>query len=222
MKRFAPVVVVLLWVSIAIAQQSPLVEQQTSGSCSPAINGNGNTVYCPDVDQRALDHLNELLDLRNLQFQQKIVEANHWARKYRELNQLLTDSQQKLAAQSDDTTLVQASQDLLHEGKLEEADKIFSQLNPQHTEGPGSPAIIGGHNKITIILYQNVGCTGNHVEINTPTPRIPDVFQFQSARAKQGTWQLFGSPDFGGPETGGFGPSECVSPGFTITGAAIH
>jgi hypothetical protein len=37
---------------------------QTTGSdswCSPAQNGNGNTVICNGVDPRALDRLNELL-----------------------------------------------------------------------------------------------------------------------------------------------------------------
>ena len=42
---------------------------QTTGSgswCSPAQNGNGNTVICNGVDPRAMNRLNELLDRKDL------------------------------------------------------------------------------------------------------------------------------------------------------------
>ena len=104
---------------------------QTTGSgswCSPAQNGNGNTVICNGVDPRAMDRLNELLDRKDLDLKQKTAEANDWARRYNELNAQLEETKKQLAAKGEDATLVQTAQDLLHEGKLEEARAIFDRL----------------------------------------------------------------------------------------------
>jgi hypothetical protein len=104
---------------------------QTTGSsswCSPAQNGNGNTVICNGVDPRAMDRLNELLDRKDLDLKQKIGEANDWALRYNELNAQLEETKKQLAVKGEDATLVQTAQDLLHEGKLEEAHAIFDRL----------------------------------------------------------------------------------------------
>jgi Tetratricopeptide repeat len=104
---------------------------QTTGAgswCSPAQNGNGNAVVCNGVDPRAMDRLNELLDRKDLDLKQKTAEANDWARRYSELNAQLEETKKQLAAKGEDATLVQTAQDLLHEGKLEEAHAIFDRL----------------------------------------------------------------------------------------------
>jgi tetratricopeptide (TPR) repeat protein len=103
-------------------------QQTTTGPNSPAILGNNNQVIINDIDRRAVDHLNDLLDQQKLTIAQKIAEADEWARKYRELDQQLTKARSAAAAAGDDATLIKAAQDLLHEGKLEEAGKIYDQL----------------------------------------------------------------------------------------------
>lgn len=104
---------------------------QTTGNgswCSPAQNGNGNTVICNFVPPSAIDRLNELLNLKDLDLKQKIAEANEWAHRYNELNAQLEETKKQLAAKGQDATLVQTAQDLLREGKLEEAHAIFDRL----------------------------------------------------------------------------------------------
>ena len=104
---------------------------QTTGSgswCSPAQNGNVNTVICNGVDPRALDRLNELLDRKDLDLKQKTAEANDWVRRYNELNAQLEETKKQLTAKGEDATLVQTAQDLLHEGKLDDAGAIFDRL----------------------------------------------------------------------------------------------
>src|SRR5271157_1811533 len=104
------------------------VEQSTAGPCSPIQSGNNNVVNCNGVPQRAVDRLNELLDLKDLDLKQKTAEANEWARRYFEVNAQLEETKNQITAKGEDATLVQTAQDLLHEGKLEEARKIFDRL----------------------------------------------------------------------------------------------
>jgi hypothetical protein len=112
---------VLAWSCVAFAAE---VEQRTGGPCSPAINGNQNTINCSGVDPRAMARLEELLDLKDRDLKQKIADANEWAQKYNELNAQLTESRRQLQATGEDPTLVQTAQDLLHEGKLDEARQM--------------------------------------------------------------------------------------------------
>ena len=105
--------------------------KQTTGEgswCSPAQNGNNNQVICNGVDPRAMANLNDLLDLRNISLQQKTAEANEWARKYNLLNDQFEAAKKELTAKGEDASLVQTAQDLLHQGKLEEARKIYDWL----------------------------------------------------------------------------------------------
>jgi hypothetical protein len=97
--------------------------QTTAGPNSPAIVGDN-----AKITGRALKRLNDQLDEKDLTIAQKIAEADEWARKYRELDQQLTEARSQTAARGDDETLIKAAQDLLHEGKLEEAGKIYDQL----------------------------------------------------------------------------------------------
>jgi tetratricopeptide (TPR) repeat protein len=124
----------LVVVLLAFAAGTPLVAAdvtQTIGSgswCSPAQNGNGNVVVCNGVDPRAMERLNELLDGKDLDLRQKTAEAKDWARRYTELDTQLEETKKQLAAKGEDATLVQTAQDLLHEGKLDEARAIFDRL----------------------------------------------------------------------------------------------
>src|SRR5271157_2100520 len=120
--------VVCLLVMLAGAAPAGAVEvdQSTAGPCSPIQSGNNNVVNCNGVPQRAMDRLNELLDRKDLDLKQKTAEANEWARKYNELNAQLEGAKKQLAAKGEDAALVQTAQDLLHQGKLEEATQRFA------------------------------------------------------------------------------------------------
>jgi tetratricopeptide (TPR) repeat protein len=85
-------------------------------------------VICNGVDPRAMARLNELLDLKDLSLQQKTAEADEWVRKYNLLNDQFDAAKKELAAKGEDASLVQTAQDLLHQGKLEEARKIYDRL----------------------------------------------------------------------------------------------
>ena len=123
--RIACLLGVMAWPCMTIAAE---VEQNPSGPCSPAINGSGNTVNCSGVDPRAMARLEELLDMKDRDLKQKIVDANEWARKYNELNAQLIEARHRLAAKGETTTPVLAAQDLLHQGKLEEARLVYDIL----------------------------------------------------------------------------------------------
>ena len=113
------------------AQAGAAEVTQTTGNgswCSPALSGNGITVICNGVDPRAMDRLNELLDRKDLDLKQKTAEANDWVRRYNELNAQLEETKRQLASRGEDPTLVQTAQDLLHEGKLEDARAVFDRL----------------------------------------------------------------------------------------------
>src|ERR1700733_4573391 len=111
-----PFVVGLLVLTAAVPLVAAEVTQTTgNGSwCSPAQNGNGNTVNCSGVDPRAEHYLNDLLDRTNLDLKQKTAEANDWARRYNDLNAQLEETKRQLTSRGEDATLVQTAQDLLH------------------------------------------------------------------------------------------------------------
>ena len=94
----------------------------------PNQSGDHNTFICNGVDPRAMKRLNDDLDRMDLNLQQKTVEANEWARKYNELNAQFEETKKQLAAKGEDPILVQTAQDLLHQGKLDEARKIYDRL----------------------------------------------------------------------------------------------
>src|ERR1700759_4773815 len=102
-RAYAPRTRVLAWSGIATAAD---IEQTTGGPCSPAINGNHNTVNCSGVDPRAMARLEELLDMKDRDLKQKIADANEWTRKYNELNAQLTEARRQLTAKGEDATLV--------------------------------------------------------------------------------------------------------------------
>ena len=68
------------------------IDQSTQGWCSPAVADVGGNVevVCQGVDPRALARLNELLDKKDLELQDKMREAELWAKRYREVKTSLT------------------------------------------------------------------------------------------------------------------------------------
>ena len=122
----------LLIVLVVLAGATPAAHaaiiQITTGWCSPAQYGLVNVVVCKGVDPRAMKRLNDELDQQKLSLTQKIAEANGWAQKYNELNAEFEKTKKELAAKGEDPTLVQRAQDLLHQGKLEEARNIYDKL----------------------------------------------------------------------------------------------
>ena len=76
--------------------------QATNGANSPAIVGDNNKIIINDIDARALKHLNDLLDEKDLTIAQKVAEAEEWARKYRDLNQQLAEALSQAAGRRDD------------------------------------------------------------------------------------------------------------------------
>jgi tetratricopeptide (TPR) repeat protein len=113
-----------VWLLVAVLGasmvQAATITQQTEGWCSPAVGEtHGNvTINCQGVDPKALQRLQELLDIKDLALHEKIREAEEWTRKYRELSQYV-------AKGSQDSAPAQQAKALLEEGKLEEAGKIL-------------------------------------------------------------------------------------------------
>jgi Tfp pilus assembly protein PilF len=106
------------------------VTQKTAGWCSPAVaDVKGNVqIICNGVDPRAMQRLNELLDIKDKELkskertiQDKIQEAEEWARKYREL-------EERLSNEGEDSTLARQAKELLQEGKLDEAGALLDKL----------------------------------------------------------------------------------------------
>jgi tetratricopeptide (TPR) repeat protein len=96
------------------------IEQTTAGWCSPAVGHAGRdvTIICQGVDPKALQRLQELLDIKDLALHEKIREAKELTSKYNELSQYV-------AKGSQDSAPAQQAKALLEEGKLEEAGKIL-------------------------------------------------------------------------------------------------
>ena len=112
--------VVMLGVSTA---QAATMTQTTAGWCSPAVGHTQGdvTIICQGVDPKALARLNELLDKKDLELQEKIREAEEWTRKYHELSQ-------RLAEEGRDNALARQAEVLLKEGKLEDAGALLDRM----------------------------------------------------------------------------------------------
>jgi hypothetical protein len=128
-KAVALLIVGLLVIAAAMPSVAAEVTQTTGvGSwCSPAQNGNGNTVICNGVPPSAIDGLNERLNREDLDLKQKITEANDWARKYFELSAQIEEQKKQLTIHGESITPIQKAQDLLDEGKLDEAVGILQR-----------------------------------------------------------------------------------------------
>jgi tetratricopeptide (TPR) repeat protein len=147
-KEAIGLLVLLVGVAPAVA-----AEQTTSGWCSPAQSGNDNVVICNGVDPRAMKRLNDDLDRMDLTLKQKTDEADEWVRKYNVLNEQFEATKKQLAARGEDPTLVETAQDLLHEGRLEEARKIYDRLIASD-EGNVDRAVQDYFDRATIFALQ--------------------------------------------------------------------
>jgi tetratricopeptide (TPR) repeat protein len=121
---------VALLVLLHSGAQAATTIQNTAGDCSPTITDvKGNiTINCPGVPLKALNRLNELLDLKDKDFREtrenlsdKIKEANEWARKYREL-------QTRLIELGETNELSTEAERFLQNGEFEKAATILDQL----------------------------------------------------------------------------------------------
>ena len=118
----------LLLLTASLPAAGADVEQSTKGDCSPVQNGDNNVVVCTKDDPRTNAHLNDYLDSLKRDIDQKTREAGEAEKNRLALVQQLADTRKQLEAKGEDTTLVRAAQDLLHEGKLDEARGIFDRL----------------------------------------------------------------------------------------------
>ena len=91
--------------------------------CSPAFSDvNGPvTINCHGVDPRALARLNELLDKKDVELQEKIREAEDWAQQYQELKERLT-------VEGRDSQLARQAETFLKAGELEKAGALLDRL----------------------------------------------------------------------------------------------
>lgn len=107
----------------AFSATSHNLYQRTEGWCSPAVaDVRGNVhVVCQGVDPRALDRLNELLDLKDLKLAEKIEEADNWASKYNKLKS-------RLEFLVGDPNLTQQARRLINQGEFEKAGELLDQL----------------------------------------------------------------------------------------------
>jgi tetratricopeptide (TPR) repeat protein len=111
----------LLVVGVSTAQAATIT-QTTEGWCSPAVGQtHGNVTVICGLDPKVEGRLNELLDKKDLELQEKIREADEWTRKYHELSQ-------RLAEAGKDSELARQAEALLKEGKLEEAGALIDHL----------------------------------------------------------------------------------------------
>jgi Tetratricopeptide repeat len=111
--------ILVLGVSVA---QTASVTQTTEGWCSPAVGQtHGDVTIICGLDPKVERRLNELLDKKDLELQEKIREAEEWTRKYHELSQ-------RLAEAGKDSELARQAEALLKEGKLEEVGALLDRL----------------------------------------------------------------------------------------------
>jgi tetratricopeptide (TPR) repeat protein len=108
--------------ALASAAGAQSVHQTTSGWCSPTVaDTKGNVqITCNGVDPAALKRLNELLDKKDLELSQKTAEAEDWSHKYQEL-------QQQLAAKGASSEDARQTQQLVREGRFEQAGELLDK-----------------------------------------------------------------------------------------------
>jgi tetratricopeptide (TPR) repeat protein len=115
-----------LWMLLVMlgvsAAQAGTIHQTTEGWCSPAVGQtHGNVTIICGLDPKVERRLNELLDKKDLELQEKIREAEDWTRKYHDLSQRLAE-----AGKGDE--LARQAEALLKDGKLEEAGDLIDRL----------------------------------------------------------------------------------------------
>jgi len=108
--------------ALASAAGAQSVQQTTSGWCSPTVaDTKGNVqITCNGVDPAALKRLNELLDKKDQELSEKTAQAEDWARRYQEL-------QQQLAAKGASSEDARKAQELLREGRFEQAGELLDK-----------------------------------------------------------------------------------------------
>ena len=93
------------------------------GDCNIAAgrDAKNNTINCYGISQKALDRLNELLDKKDLELDEKTREADNWLRQY-----LFVEKQ--LSELDDGSDLARKADAALNDGELEVAGRLLDQL----------------------------------------------------------------------------------------------
>ncbi|MBF0473853.1 MAG: tetratricopeptide repeat protein, partial [Nitrospirae bacterium] len=151
------ILILILLLSSPVFAKEPYKDIETYGKCSPIIEGNNNktTVNCYDIDPRANNQLNELLDKnlklsqslnKNLELLQKIKEAEEWAKRYHDL-------EESLKAMGDDDTDAKNALGLIKEGELDKAGAILDKILKKQ-ESQGDKTAENQYNRGQLFLMQ--------------------------------------------------------------------
>lgn len=116
----------ILWIVLltVTTQADPRqITQSTQGHCSPSVaDVEGDvTIVCEGVDPRVVERLNELLDLKQLQLDEMIIEANRWMERYRSLLR-------SLSASTASSIILSEINELISDGKFDQATEIVEEI----------------------------------------------------------------------------------------------
>jgi tetratricopeptide (TPR) repeat protein len=135
------------WIGCCSVSYGAFDSMSTTGNCSPIINGGSVTITCIDIPEKALAQLNEFLNdqartIRNLNdsiemkneklhrteltLQEKIAEAEKWAKSYKELEGSLQAA--------DDNELSKQALTALQAGDLDKAGELLDKLIAQREQ----------------------------------------------------------------------------------------
>jgi len=124
------------WIGCCSVSYGAFDSMSTTGNCSPIVSGEvkGNmTIKCESIPEKALERLNELLDKKDeelhhtkLTLQEKMAEAEQWAKSYKEL-------EARLQAE-DDNELSKQALAALQAGDLNKAGELLDKLIAQREQ----------------------------------------------------------------------------------------
>ncbi|KAA6458178.1 hypothetical protein DYQ86_19850 [Acidobacteria bacterium AB60] len=108
----------------AMAPPAQPLDIHTSGWCSPVfVNVKGPvSVTCKGVDPQANAALNQQLSQMKTDYNARLAEANQWAERYHKLAR-------ELKQESSGSELARQAEQLLHQGKLDQAVTLLKQIH---------------------------------------------------------------------------------------------
>lgn len=124
------------WLGCCSVSYGAFDNMSTTGNCSPIISGEVKgdvTITCESIPEKALERLNKLLDKKDeelhhtkLTLQEKIAEAEQWAKRYKELESSLQAE--------DDNELSKQTLTALQAGDLNKAGELLDKLIAQREQ----------------------------------------------------------------------------------------
>ena len=124
------------WIGCCSVSYGAFDSTSTKGNCSPIISGEVKgdvTITCESIPEKALKRLNELLDKKDeelhhtkLTLQEKIAEAEKWAKRYKELEGSLQAG--------DDNELSKQALTALQAGDLNKAGELLDKSIAQREQ----------------------------------------------------------------------------------------